>query len=212
MWWAEGAYKVMRDDPVPAADAGRRPHRRGAERVRAVPDRPQSDDAARRRPGRGLRPLTNEKGGTIGPTGMTICHVGYVEGDHADGRARPSGLVARSRCRPTDGPVHGAPRARTILSGSRSGSRRTPRPGSTRARSGSAPRAGPAASRSSSASGGSRSPNDRPCGPRSACPRATSRPITTSRRARSSKRSSTSIIRTCATTASPRPRPSSSIR
>lgn len=77
VWWAEGAYKVMKDDPVPAAKGGviklaaarneyepfllvLRPEARLGE-VRVV-----------------AGPLTNENGGTISATEISVCHVGYV--------------------------------------------------------------------------------------------------------------------------------------
>jgi hypothetical protein len=77
VWWAEGAYKVMKDDPVPAAKGGviklaaarneyepfllvLRPEARLGE-VRVV-----------------AGPLTDENGGTISATEISVCHVGYV--------------------------------------------------------------------------------------------------------------------------------------
>jgi len=78
VWWAEGAYKVMRDDPVPAVEQG--VVRIAAARNEYEPFllmlRPMTRlDGVRVAAG----PLTNEKGGAIRAADMTVCHVGYVK-------------------------------------------------------------------------------------------------------------------------------------
>ena len=78
VWWAEGAYKVMRDDPVPAAVQGvvRIAAARNEYEPFLIVLNPETRlDGVRV----AASPLTNDKGGTIGPAGITICHVGYVE-------------------------------------------------------------------------------------------------------------------------------------
>jgi hypothetical protein len=77
VWWAEGAYKVMKDDPVPAA-------KQGIVRITAArneyepfllvlrPER-QMDDAQV-----ATGPLRNEKGVMINAADILVCHVGYV--------------------------------------------------------------------------------------------------------------------------------------
>lgn len=78
VWWAEGAYKVMKDDPVPAA-AGT-PVKIAAARNEFEPFlvvlRPEKTlETVRITAG----PLVNDKGGTIGATDITVCHVEYVK-------------------------------------------------------------------------------------------------------------------------------------
>ena len=78
VWWAEGAYKVMKDDPVPSAEQGvvRIAAARNEYEPFLVVLRPEARlDAVRIAAG----PLTHEKGGTIGAAGITICHVEYVK-------------------------------------------------------------------------------------------------------------------------------------
>jgi hypothetical protein len=78
VWWAEGAYKVMRDDPVPAAVQGvvRIAAARNEYEPFLIVLRPETRlDGVRI----AVSPLTTDKGGTIGPAGIAICHVGYVE-------------------------------------------------------------------------------------------------------------------------------------
>ncbi|MGZ5479078.1 MAG: hypothetical protein ACXWGZ_05755, partial [Candidatus Aminicenantales bacterium] len=78
VWWAEGAYKVMRDDPVPAAV-------QGIVRIAAARDEYEPYlivlSPATRLDGVRVAAssLTNEQGGTIGPDAITVRHVGYVE-------------------------------------------------------------------------------------------------------------------------------------
>jgi hypothetical protein len=77
VWWAEGAYKVMKDDPVPAA-------KEGVVRLAAAKNeyepflivlRPEAKlDALRAFAG----PFTDAKGTTIGAANISVCHVGYV--------------------------------------------------------------------------------------------------------------------------------------
>ena len=77
VWWAEGAYKVMREDPVPAAE-------RAVVRIAAARNEYEPFLLVLRPATRldGVRvaagPLTNEKGAQIGPAGIAVCHVGYV--------------------------------------------------------------------------------------------------------------------------------------
>jgi hypothetical protein len=78
VWWAEGAYKVMKDDPVPAAKGG-------VIRISAARNEYEPFlivlrsgirlDDVRLAAGR----LLNEKGGTIGASDISICHVEYVK-------------------------------------------------------------------------------------------------------------------------------------
>jgi hypothetical protein len=78
VWWAEGAYKVMRDDPVPAAEQGivRLTAARNEYEPFLIVLRPSTRlDAVRIAAG----PLINGKGGTIGAALISLCHVGYVE-------------------------------------------------------------------------------------------------------------------------------------
>jgi len=78
VWWAEGAYKVMKDDPVPGAKDGviRIAAARNEYEPFLVVLRPDVRlDAVRVAAG----PLAGEKGGTIGPADMSICHVEYVK-------------------------------------------------------------------------------------------------------------------------------------
>ena len=89
VWWAEGAYKVMRDDQVPAAV-------QGIVRIAAARNEYEPFLIVLRPATRleGVRvaasPLTNEKGGTIGPDAITVRHVGYVEvTSPTDGLGRP---------------------------------------------------------------------------------------------------------------------------
>ncbi len=78
VWWAEGAYKVMRDDPVPTAAGAT--VKIAAARNEYEPFLIVLKPATRLD---GVRvtasSLTNEKGGTIGPDAITVRHVGYVE-------------------------------------------------------------------------------------------------------------------------------------
>jgi hypothetical protein len=77
VWWAEGAYKIMKDDPLPAA-------KQKAVRIAAARNeyepfllvlRPDAQlDNVRIAAG----PLTNGKGGTIGASDISVCHVEYV--------------------------------------------------------------------------------------------------------------------------------------
>jgi hypothetical protein len=77
VWWAEGAYKVMRDDPVPAAE-------RAVVRIAAARNeyepfllvlRPTTRlDRVRVEAG----PLVAGRGATIGPDAYSICRVEYV--------------------------------------------------------------------------------------------------------------------------------------
>lgn len=89
VWWAEGAYKVMRDDPVPAAVQGI--VRIAAARNEYEPFLIVLSPATRLEGVRvTAKPLTNEKGGTIGPDAITVRHVGYVEvTSPSDGLGRP---------------------------------------------------------------------------------------------------------------------------
>jgi len=78
VWWAEGAYKVMKDDPVPVAKDG--VIKLAAARNEYEPFllvlRPEVQlDDMRASAG----PLTNEKGASIGEANISICHVGYVK-------------------------------------------------------------------------------------------------------------------------------------
>ncbi len=77
VWWAEGAYKVMRDDPVPAL-------RQGVVRVAAARNEFEPFlvvlnpvhrlDEVRVT----VSALVSEKGGRIGPEGTSVRHVEYV--------------------------------------------------------------------------------------------------------------------------------------
>jgi hypothetical protein len=77
VWWAEGAYKVMRDDPVPAA-------RQPVVRIAAARNEYEPFLVVLRPEARldGVRvaaaALVNDKGGTIGPGDVSVCHVEYV--------------------------------------------------------------------------------------------------------------------------------------
>ena len=78
VWWAEGAYKVMRDDQVPGATS--ETVRIAAARNEYEPFllvlRPETRlDGVRVSAG----PLTADRGGTIGPAEIAICHVEYVK-------------------------------------------------------------------------------------------------------------------------------------
>jgi len=78
VWWAEGAYKVIKDDPVPAAKDGvvKLTAARNEYEPFLVILRPKVRlDAIRIAAG----PLANENGGTIGPADISICHVEYVK-------------------------------------------------------------------------------------------------------------------------------------
>jgi Glycoside hydrolase 123, catalytic domain/Glycoside hydrolase 123 N-terminal domain len=78
VWWAEGAYKVMKDDPVPGAKDGviRIAAARNEYEPFLVVLRPDVRlDAVRVAAG----PLAGEKGGTIVPADISICHVEYVK-------------------------------------------------------------------------------------------------------------------------------------
>jgi hypothetical protein len=78
VWWAEGAYKVMRDDPVPAAE-------QGVVRIAAARNEYEPFLLVLRPAARldGVRvaagPLINDKGAKIDAAGISICHVGYVK-------------------------------------------------------------------------------------------------------------------------------------
>ena len=78
VWWAEGAYKVMRDDPVPTTVQGT--VRIAAARNEYEPFLIVLNPAARLD---GVRVsaslLTSETGAKFGPAGMTIRRVDYVE-------------------------------------------------------------------------------------------------------------------------------------
>lgn len=77
VWWTEGAYKVMKDDPVPAAE-------QGVVRVAAARNEHEPFLLVLRPEVRlynvrvAAGPLTNAKGATIGPADVSVCHVGYV--------------------------------------------------------------------------------------------------------------------------------------
>lgn len=78
VWWAEGAYKVMKDDPAPSTKAGV---------VRIAAARNEYEPfLVVLRPGirlDGVRvtagPFLNEKGASIGASGISIRHVEYVK-------------------------------------------------------------------------------------------------------------------------------------
>lgn len=77
VWWAEGAYKVMRDDPVPAAAQGvvRIAAARNEYEPFLVVLRPGKRlDAVRVTAGR----LVNGRGGSIGAEDVSVRHVEYV--------------------------------------------------------------------------------------------------------------------------------------
>jgi len=78
VWWAEGAYKVMRDDPVPAAEQGvvRIAAARNEFEPFLVVLRPETRLVDVRV---SAGPLTDGQGGMIGPAHVTVCHVGYVK-------------------------------------------------------------------------------------------------------------------------------------
>jgi hypothetical protein len=77
VWWAEGAYKVMRDDPVPVA-------RQGIVRIAAARNEFEpflivlSPSARLDDVRAAASPLAGDKGGTIGAANLSICHVEYV--------------------------------------------------------------------------------------------------------------------------------------
>jgi hypothetical protein len=77
VWWAEGAYKVMKDDPVPTANGSivRIAAARNEYEPFLLVLRPEAllDDV---RVVAG--PLTEENGGTIDAANISVCHVGYV--------------------------------------------------------------------------------------------------------------------------------------
>ncbi|MBP1660882.1 MAG: hypothetical protein H6P95_2074 [Candidatus Aminicenantes bacterium] len=78
VWWAEGAYKVMRDDPVPAAaqEVVRIAAARNEYEPFLIVLRPSTRlDAVRIAAG----PLINAKGGTIGAPNVSVRHVEYVK-------------------------------------------------------------------------------------------------------------------------------------
>ena len=147
VWWAEGAYKVMRDDPVPAAEQGIvriSAARNEYEPFLVVLSPTTRLDGVRVSAAR----LAGEKGATIGAANVSICHVEYVK------VTTPTDALGEGRL------VAGSPAAlRRPLHGGRgrepSALDHGPRPrgrrgrGSTEARSASRPKAGPAASRSS---------------------------------------------------------------
>ncbi|MCX6571362.1 MAG: DUF4091 domain-containing protein [Candidatus Aminicenantes bacterium] len=77
VWWAEGAYKVMKDDPVPAAKGG--VIKLAAARNEYEPFLLVLRPEARLSDVRVVAgPLTDENGGTIGAANISVCHVGYV--------------------------------------------------------------------------------------------------------------------------------------
>ena len=77
VWWAEGAYKVMRDDPVPAAEQG--VVRIAAARNEYEPFLLVLRPAARLDGVRvAVSPLVNEKGAMIDRADVLTCHVEYV--------------------------------------------------------------------------------------------------------------------------------------
>ena len=141
----------MRDDPVPGGRSGHRPHRRGSERIRAVPDRPQPGDAARRRAGRGL-PSDERQGRDDRARRDNHLPRRLRRGDHADGRTRPGRLVARSASalrraiRGTRGrepsPLDHGPRPERRRAGDLQGRGRAQRGGLVLPRAGRAPRLG----------------------------------------------------------------------
>jgi hypothetical protein len=78
VWWAEGAYKVMKEDPVPRAAGAT--VKIAAARNEYEPFllvlRPEKTlDAVRV----AVRPLLGAKGGTIDAANVSICHVEYVK-------------------------------------------------------------------------------------------------------------------------------------
>ncbi|MDH4195826.1 MAG: DUF4091 domain-containing protein [Candidatus Aminicenantes bacterium] len=78
VWWAEGAYKVMKDDPLPAAKDAvvKLMAARNEYEPFLVVLRPEVGlDAVRVAAG----PLVNEQGGIIGPADISVCHVEYVK-------------------------------------------------------------------------------------------------------------------------------------
>jgi hypothetical protein len=77
VWWAEGAYKVMRDDPVPAAEQGIvriAAARNEYEPFLVVLNPTTRLDGVRVSAAR----LAGEQGATIGAENVSICHVEYV--------------------------------------------------------------------------------------------------------------------------------------
>jgi hypothetical protein len=77
VWWAEGAYKVMKDDPVPAAKGG--VIKLTAARNEYEPFLLVLTPEALLGDVRVVAgPLTDENGGTIGAANISVCHVGYV--------------------------------------------------------------------------------------------------------------------------------------
>jgi hypothetical protein len=78
VWWAEGAYKVMKDDPLPVT-------RRKVVMISSARNeyepfllvlRPEARlDGVKVATG----PLVGDKGGTIGAENVSVCHVEYVE-------------------------------------------------------------------------------------------------------------------------------------
>jgi hypothetical protein len=78
VWWAEGAYKVMKEDPVPtAADPTIKiaAARNEYEPFLLVLRPERTLDAVRV----AARPLLNAKGGTIAAADISVCHVEYVK-------------------------------------------------------------------------------------------------------------------------------------
>jgi hypothetical protein len=77
VWWAEGAYKVMRDDPAPTAPQG--VVRIAAARNEFEPFLVILSPSARLDGVRAAAgPLVNEQGASIGAGNISICHVEYV--------------------------------------------------------------------------------------------------------------------------------------
>lgn len=78
VWWAEGAYKVMKDDPVPAAKGGivRIAAARNEYEPFLVVLAPEARlDGVRVAAGT----LINDKGGVIAASAISVCHVEYVK-------------------------------------------------------------------------------------------------------------------------------------
>ena len=78
VWWAEGAYKVMRDDAVPAAEQGVvriSAARNEYEPFLVVLSPTTRLDGVRVSAG----PLVQQKGATIEAANISVCRVGYVE-------------------------------------------------------------------------------------------------------------------------------------
>ncbi len=102
VWWAEGAYKVMKDDPVPSAASA-------SVRIAAArnefepfllvlrPEKTLETSASRR------DRLSTSKGGTIGAAEHHRLSCRICEGDDADGRPRQGRAGGPILCRPMTG-------------------------------------------------------------------------------------------------------------